>query len=146
MIVSPSKQIDTENLQQLTRQYGYEPSWLQTKNGEKIYALHRQVPDQKTTLVVLHGNALNISLQPWFGVLQSLAATRFNILAIDYQGYGLSDGEASFSAMMSDAQLITSLVGQDAEIYLYGLSLGSVMAVSLAKDPRVISLAGCLVA
>lgn len=140
MIVSPSKQMDSNNLKQLTDVHGYSPKWLVTESGKKVYALSRKVEGQKTTLLVLHGNALNISLQPWFGILESLAATKFNILAIDYQGYGLSDGEASFSTMMSDAQLAVTALEKNEEVYVYGLSLGSVMATNIAKDHRVAGL------
>lgn len=140
MIVSPSKQINGENLEQLTKVHGYSPQWLATENGKQIYALNKRVEGQNTTLLVLHGNALNMSLQPWFGVLEALAKTNFNILAIDYQGYGLSDGEASFSTMMNDAQLAISTLNKDENVYVYGLSLGSVMATSIANDKRVAGL------
>ncbi|MGR3970533.1 alpha/beta hydrolase [Shewanella sp. 1180_01] len=140
MVVSPSKQIDDNNLKQLTEVHGYSPQWLVTATGKKVYALSRKVEGQTTTLLVLHGNALNMSLQPWFGVLESLAATNFNILAIDYQGYGFSDGEASFSNMLSDTQLAITALSKNEEIYVYGLSLGSVMATSIAKDDRVAGL------
>lgn len=140
MVVSPSKQIDEKNLKQLTTVYGYDPQWLVTETGKRVYALSRKIEGQTTTLLVLHGNALNMSLQPWFGVLESLASTNFNILAIDYQGYGLSDGEASFSTMISDSQIATTALSKNEKIYVYGLSLGSVMATSLANDERVAGL------
>ncbi|MGI5309951.1 alpha/beta hydrolase [Rheinheimera sp. WS51] len=140
MIVSPSKQINGENIEQLTKVHGYSPRWLVTESGKRIYALNKRVEGQNTTLLILHGNALNMSLQPWFGVLEALAKTDFNILAIDYQGYGFSDGEASFSTMMNDAQLAISTLNKDENVYVYGLSLGSVMATSIANDERVAGL------
>ncbi|RUO25979.1 hypothetical protein CWE09_04425 [Aliidiomarina minuta] len=137
MIVSPSTDIDGDNLTSLIHQSGYKPRELKSDTDELLYALEKEAPDSDTTLLVLHGNALNLSLQPWFGLMQSLAGLDINILAIDYRGFGYSEGEASFSAMQEDAHTALQAIDENQQIIIYGLSLGSVMALEGINDPRV---------
>ena len=89
------------------------------------------------TIVVFHGNALNMTLQPWFGLLDALSQFNVNVIAIDYQGFGKSEGVASFSNMSRDAELLMSTIDSESRIIVYGLSLGSVMAMESSQDPRV---------
>lgn len=137
MILSPSTEINQQNLDTLIDQQGFEEIYLTHADGTNIHGLQRRSPNASTTLVVFHGNALNMTLQPWFGILQSLAELNVDVVAIDYQGFGKSDGEASFSNMNRDAELLMASLDEDTAIVLYGLSLGSVMAMEASQDPRV---------
>ena len=60
------------------------------KDGEKA----------KATVLFLHGNAENISTH--FRNVTWLPAEGFNVLALDYRGYGASDGEPSLAGMQLD--------------------------------------------
>lgn len=135
MIASPSKDINSQNLKTLSKVYSTVE--LTAKDGSKLFALQKYNSDIKTTLVVFHGNALNLTLQPWFGVLNTLSELNINILAIDYRGYGESEGKASFTHMKEDAQSTLNIVSSDQNVYVYGLSLGSVMAAEVMTDKRV---------
>lgn len=137
MVVSPSKDINKENIDSLTFESGYKPINLLTSDNVKLYGLMKEVDDAEITILILHGNALNLSLQPWFGVLKAISNLKVNILAIDYQGYGFSEGKASFSSMNQNAKTAIDFIPKGQNIYLYGLSLGSVMAAELANDKRV---------
>lgn len=137
MIVSPSTEINQENLNELVEASGFEESFIQHSDGTSLHTLQRHKSDSPLTIVVFHGNALNMTLQPWFGLLNSLAQLDVNVIAIDYQGFGKSDGTASFSNMSKDAKLLMSTIDPDSSIIVYGLSLGSVMAMSVSEDPRV---------
>lgn len=78
-----------------------------------------------------------MTLQPWFGLLDTLAQLDVNVIAIDYQGFGKSEGQASFSNMNRDAELLMRSLDSDASLIIYGLSLGSVMAMNSSHDSRV---------
>lgn len=140
MIVSPEKEINQSNLATLMTTYGYKEKHITGTSGE-LYTLYKQSKTKSSvTLLVLHGNALNLSLQPWFGVLKSTSELNVNILAIDYSGYGYSKGKASFSSMKEDAKTALQSIDEKQQIYLYGLSLGSVMATELVNEPNVTGL------
>jgi pimeloyl-ACP methyl ester carboxylesterase len=137
MVVSPSKEINNANLEHLKSKSGYKEVNLFTENNLKIYGLEKINDNKVITILVLHGNALNLSLQPWFGVLDSISALDVNILAIDYQGFGYSEGTASFSSMNQNARTALDSIPKGQSVFVYGLSLGSVMAAELAKDERI---------
>ncbi|WOI38541.1 alpha/beta hydrolase [Alteromonas sp. CI.11.F.A3] len=135
MITSPSKEIDSENLR--TLQLAYRPVELLSEDGSKLFALEKSNSTNSTTVVIFHGNALNLTKQPWFGVLNTLSDLNVNVLAIDYRGFGKSEGKANFTNMKEDAITAIESISKEQDIFLYGLSLGSVMAAETAKDPRV---------
>jgi len=63
-----------------------------------------------------------------------------SLFVADYRGYGLSDGEPTFSSMMSDAEAIFDFFvksvktrNRDVPLFLMGRSLGSHSAVALAS-------------
>ena len=137
MIVSPSTEINRDNLSLLIDQAGYSESYIATQSGARLYSLALNQSATQPTILVLHGNALNLTHQPWFGLLQTLAELPYNVLAIDYQGYGLSSGEASFSAMRADTVNTLATLPDNSQVVVYGLSLGSVMALDISQDMRV---------
>jgi len=67
-------------------------------------------------------------------------AQRISLFVADYRGYGLSDGEPSFSDMMKDAEAIFQFFiksikrpGQAIPLFVMGRSLGAHSAVMLAS-------------
>lgn len=140
MIVSPSTEIDQANLTVLTDEAGYTESFIESANGAQLHTLSLKRDAAQPTILVLHGNALNLTLQPWFGLLHTLSDLDYNVVAIDYQGFGLSGGDASFSAMRDDAQAVINALPDASQIIVYGLSLGSVMALDISTDTRVTGL------
>ena len=87
------------------------------------------------TLLFFHGNAENIG-----GCLDLAAHTRpagYNLLLIDYRGYGQSDGQPSESGLYRDGEAalhyLRSWPGVDpSRIVVWGRSVGSAVAVFLA--------------
>lgn len=135
MIVSPSKEINTTHQSALLKKYAEVN--LQTADGTEIYALQKHNPNVDTTILVLHGNALNLTLQPWYGLLERLGEAKYNVLAIDYRGFGLSDGIASFTNMKEDARTALAFINKQQKVFVYGLSLGSYLAAESANAPNV---------
>lgn len=135
MIITPSVDIDGANLRILNT--AYESIEIDASDESKIFALHKNDSTIGTTIVVFHGNALNLTLQPWFGMLDTLGKLDVNVLAIDYRGFGKSEGEANFTHMKEDAISTMNYLPNNQNIFVYGLSLGSVMAAEVMNDRRV---------
>lgn len=135
MITTPEVKLNQDNLVKLEQ--NYKSTEIPTKDGSRLFSLYKYDPQVKTTLVLFHGNALNLTLQPWFGILDTLTELDVNILAIDYRGFGSSGGSASFINMKEDAVAAMAFLPKDQKLYVYGLSLGSVLATDVITDPRV---------
>lgn len=94
------------------------------------------------TLYFLHGNAQNISTHTR-SVLW-LVASGYRVFAIDYRGYGLSEGEPGLPEVLEDvragaAWLFDHLDGKGdaAPVHLLGQSLGGALALRyLARHPE----------
>ena len=93
------------------------------------------------TLVLLHGNAGNIS-----GRLSCLAELHrrlgMNVLIFDYRGYGLSEGRPSEKGTYLDAEAALDYLGSRGDvdperIVLFGHSLGTAIAVETAVRREV---------
>src|SRR5258706_90463 len=83
------------------------------------------------TVLQLHGNAENISTH--FTSVAWMPAEGFNVFAIDYRGYGASEGVATLEGVQLDidAAMRTLLARGDVDknrIVIYGQSLGGALA------------------
>ena len=92
----------------------------------------------RATVLFFHGNAGNLSHRA--GWLAWLRDHGYQSLAIDYRGYGRSEGSPSEKGCYRDARAAYDHLVKDrgvkpAEILLMGRSLGCAVAVELAGDP-----------
>jgi hypothetical protein len=113
-----------------------EEVWLLTADGVRINALYRSNPASKKILLWFHGNAENIG--SGLDHLRALARTGVNILAVDYRGYGKSEGEPDEAGVYRDADaaydyLIEQRHFRAQDIVIYGVSLGGAVAINLAS-------------
>lgn len=114
----------------------FEDVWIATPDGVRLHAWYVPHPDAKWTLLYLHGNAGNISYRvDWILRLREIPA---NVLALDYRGYGRSEGKPSESGIEKDAEAayrwLTEERGLDpGSIVVYGKSLGGAPACALAS-------------
>lgn len=91
------------------------------------------------TVLFLHGNAGNVSshlLSPAW-----LPDWGFNVLLIDYRGYGASEGEASLSGVAVDSRRALAYLAEreppDTPLAVFGQSLGaSVAPYVVVKSPH----------
>jgi fermentation-respiration switch protein FrsA (DUF1100 family) len=86
----------------------------------------------KATVLFLHGNAENISTH--FRNVAWLPAEGFNVLALDYRGYGASEGTPSLAGMQLDIDAaMRSLLAHKGvdpnRIVIFGQSLGGALAI-----------------
>jgi len=112
-----------------------EDVWLLTEDGVRINAFYRSNPASKQVLLSFHGNAENIG----YGLdqMRTLAGIGVNILAVDYRGYGKSEGKPDEAGVYRDADaaydyLIEQRHFRAEDIFIYGHSLGGAVAVNLA--------------
>jgi len=95
-------------------------------------------PGEKTTLLWLHGNAGNISHR-----LENIALLHRHlniaVFIFDYREFGLSSGHISKAGTYLDARgawnyLVMERMVQPTDILLFGRSLGTALAVDLARS------------
>lgn len=89
----------------------------------------------KATILFLHGNAENISTH--FRSVAWLPAEGYNVLALDYRGYGASEGFPTLAGMQLDidAAMRSLLVHKGVDpsrIVIFGQSLGGALAIYYA--------------
>lgn len=109
---------------------------LVTADGVRINAFYYSNPASKQVLLWFHGNAENIGYD--LDHLRVLAQIGVNILAVDYRGYGRSEGKPDEAGVYRDADAAYDyLTGQRhfraQDIVIYGHSLGGAVAVNLAS-------------
>ena len=108
---------------------------LATSDGMQIHGWFVPAAGARVTVLLLHGNAGNISHRlEKIGLLHEAGA---EVCIIDYRGYGRSTGAPSENGTYRDAQaaydyLTTIMHRAPRSIIVYGESLGSAVAVELA--------------
>jgi fermentation-respiration switch protein FrsA (DUF1100 family) len=121
----------------------YEEVHLTTPDGVRIHGWFLPAPPataKDLTLLFFHGNAGNISHR--IEKCQVFLDLGFDVLIIDYRGYGQSEGRPDEPGTYQDAQAahdyLTRERGQHPErIVLYSESLGTGVAVDLAARAPV---------
>lgn len=122
----------------------YESLGIKARDGGTLHAwLMKADKNRRGVVVFFHGNAENITSHS-FGVA-FLCARGFDVLSVDYRGYGESSGEPSFDNMAQDIRTAIdyALDHYEKPVFVLGQSLGASMtAVALADYPRQSELAG----
>ncbi|TXE15569.1 lysophospholipase [Psychroserpens burtonensis] len=142
MLFKPEKlpidfQFDYEN--QETKEYN-----LETRDGATINGL-RFFPKGESKGVVLYLKGNSKSIKGWGKFAVDFTRHGYNVLMVDYRGFGKSTGRRSQKAIKRDLQLVyNKLKEQTTEdrIILYGRSLGSGFAAKLASmnHPKMLVL------
>ena len=114
----------------------YEPVALRAVDGVALVAWFMPATGKAhATVLFLHGNAENISTH--FISVAWMPAEGFNVLALDYRGYGGSEGKPTLPGMQLDidAALTELRARPDVDprrIVLFGQSLGGALAIHYA--------------
>jgi fermentation-respiration switch protein FrsA (DUF1100 family) len=113
----------------------YTPLTITTVDGERLHAWHLPRADAQAQVVYFHGNGGNLSL--WSQALIGLSRRRFDVIALDYRGYGLSTGRPSEAGLYRDVDATLDLVHErlrrtDLRLLYWGRSLGATMAAYAA--------------
>jgi uncharacterized protein len=112
-----------------------EDVWLTTSDGIRLHGWWIPSANAKFTFLTFHGNASNIANRaPTYEFLCDIPA---NVLALEYRGYGHSEGQPSEAGLYLDAEAAYQyLVGtrrlDPRSILSFGQSLGTAVAAHLA--------------
>ena len=106
--------------------------------GAQLHALLFRAPEPRGVILYLHGNAG--SLRTWGAVAPDPVAYGYDVLMVDYRGYGQSTGriagEGELHADMAAVYARLATRYPEEQIVLYGRSLGSGLATQLAAEQR----------
>jgi uncharacterized protein len=114
--------------------------WLASPDGTKLHAWWIPHDQAKVTFLAFHGNAANITNRA--PVYEFLRDTPANVLALEYSGYGRSEGKPSEAALYRDADaayqyLVNTRGISPKTIISFGQSLGTAVAANLAAHREV---------
>ena len=118
----------------------YQPVELQAADGTQLFAWFLPARGAaRGSVLYLHGNGQNISTQ--FANVAWMPAAGFNVLALDYRGYGGSQGEPSLPGVQLDidAAMRALLARPDVDprhIIVFGQSLGGALAIHYLAHSR----------
>ncbi|HEY0677570.1 MAG TPA: alpha/beta fold hydrolase [Chitinophagaceae bacterium] len=111
--------------------------------GVQINGLHFFRPGPSGLILYFHGNTR--SIKGWAKYAKDFYRYNYDVVLVDYRGFGKSTGKRSEHAMLSDMQSVYDTLRQqypEDHLILYGRSMGSGFATKLAADnhPRYLIL------
>ena len=131
----------------------FEDVWLKVGSGSGQSKLHgwwipaAQGDSSAPAALYLHGAGFGISAN--LPRIMKLRDEGFSVLAIDYRGFGLSDGDLpSEASAYEDAQLAWADLARRApgsKRFIYGHSLGGAIAMDLAQTSPAKDAAGIVI-
>lgn len=114
----------------------FEEIFLETNDGLKLNAVLFKSEERKGVVLFLHGNGGAIN--GWGKGSGIYTSNGYDVLYLDYRGYGKSEGEINNEKqLISDAQIAYDYLKRhysEDKIIISGTSLGSGIASKLAKD------------
>jgi fermentation-respiration switch protein FrsA (DUF1100 family) len=115
---------------------------IRTADGVEIAAWYRPAQGSRGALVYLHGNAGNLASLG--AKLKPYLAAGFGVLAIDWRGFGASQGQPTEEGLYEDGRAaLDFLNGQGValgRIAIHGESLGSGVATKLGAERKLAAL------
>ena len=115
--------------------------WLRAADGVKLHAFHAAQQGEGATLLYLRGYAGNLAGRSQ--VLEYYAELGLDLLALDYRGYGHSEGTPSEAGLYADALAAFDWLAAQSpprKIVVLGESLGGGPACELALQRPVAGL------
>lgn len=114
-----------------------EEVWLEAADGVRVHGIYAGREDAFADLLFFHGNAGD--LYDRLDNVALLVKAGFNVLIMDYRGYGKSEGVPSEQALYDDGLLayryLVDQRGVDpSRLVLFGRSLGCTVVIELATQ------------
>lgn len=116
---------------------------IETRDGAIINGLHFSVEKPLGVVLYLKGNSK--SIKGWGKFAVDFTRNNYDVIMVDYRGFGKSTGQRSQKAIKHDLQFIYNKIREKVSekyIIIYGRSLGSGFATKLASmnSPRMLIL------
>lgn len=113
----------------------FEEHFLETPNQGKINYLHFKVDNPKGIIVYYHGRGGNLN-KPWGPTAQDFTVHGYDVVMMDYRGFGKSRGTLNHDVLLSDALTFFHHIqteNPDSPLIIYGCSLGTGVASYVAS-------------
>lgn len=116
---------------------------IETRDGAIINGLHFSVEKPLGVVLYLKGNSK--SIKGWGKFAVDFTRNGYDVIMVDYRGFGKSTGKRSQKAIKHDLQYIYNKIREKVSekyIIIYGRSLGSGFATKLASlnNPKMLIL------
>jgi pimeloyl-ACP methyl ester carboxylesterase len=115
----------------------FEERIIKRKDGAQLHGLHFKATEPQGLILYFHGNAGDLSR--WGEVVEPFVKHGYDVLVVDYRGYGKSSGKRKEKLMYEDAVQWYELALQDFNadsIVVYGRSLGCTFATYVASKRK----------
>lgn len=116
----------------------YEQHFISTPDNHTLHALwFKTAKPAKGLIIYFHGNANN--LQRWGQYATDFTELGYEVLMMDYRGYGKSSGTPDEKTLYEDAALIYNWAKENSthhQVIIYGRSMGAAIATHLAADKQ----------
>ena len=110
---------------------GIEVLTLRAGDGTTLTGWYAAAAEGRPAILYFHGNAGNVADRD--DRFRQILATGFGLLAMNYRGYGGSEGSPGEAALFSDAlEIFDWLAERTDRIVVYGESLGTAVACHVA--------------
>jgi hypothetical protein len=116
---------------------------IETRDGAIINGLHFSVEKPRGVVLYLKGNSK--SIKGWGKFAVDFTRNNYDVIMVDYRGFGKSTGKRSQKAIKHDLQFIYNKIREKVRekyIIIYGRSMGSGFATKLASmnSPKMLIL------
>lgn len=115
----------------------FEEKFIQTKDGAQLHGLHFKAAKPQGLILYFHGNAGDLSR--WGEVVEPFVELGYDVMVVDYRGYGKSSGKRKEALLYKDAlqwyELSLNYYNADL-ITVYGRSLGATFATYVASQRK----------
>ncbi|MEM7086037.1 MAG: alpha/beta fold hydrolase [Bacteroidota bacterium] len=116
---------------------------IETRDGAIINGLHFKTANPRGVVLYLKGNSK--SIKGWGKFAVDFTRHNYDVIMVDYRGFGKSTGRRTQKALKHDLQYIYNKIREQVSeqyIILYGRSMGSGFATKLAStnNPRMLIL------
>lgn len=111
--------------------------FFDVEEGVRINGLHFHVDKPLGLVLYFHGNSR--SIKGWAKYAKDFYRYNYDVVLVDYRGFGKSTGKRGEKAMMNDMQFVYNKLTDtypENHLIVYGRSLGSGFATKLAADNR----------
>ncbi len=123
--------------------YPFKELFFDVEPGVRINGLHFFVKEPKGLILYFHGNTR--SIKGWAKYARDFFRYQYDVVLVDYRGFGKSTGKRSEHEMLQDMQFVYNTLLQECNehhLIVYGRSLGSGFATKIASEnkPRYLIL------